>query len=383
MKNRMKNFTSIVLTAIALSVFSFHGLSQETFYGIETNKELKTTDTEDLHRPGSCWANAGTAFLEAEWLRLNNTEMDISTLAFIRNAYLLKAQAYLNSDGRVRVDEKGIAFDVVALTAEYGLVPSDAFYKSDEKPMDARSGEMDAILRGTLQMVIERENGVFSDRWRNTYEAALTRYIGYSRQQFTVNGNEHSAKSFLSESGIEPSDYILIASDSRAEMNKLVDFEVRNNWNNNKAFNVETEKLPGLLKEAVTAGYPVLFYGSLDADMIFEAEQVGLVPAGSIADLTTAAEGQEISYEPLPERAITPEDQQRKLESNLGKNLDYLLIFGISTDKEGNEYLMAKKLCEAGDQTLNLSASFVKLNMVYLMINKEGLPKAIKSQLKF
>jgi hypothetical protein len=161
----MKNFARIILTAIVLSAFTLAGLSQETFYGLQTTKELKTTDTKDLHRPGSCWANAGTAFLEAEWLRLNNTEMDIAELAFIRNAYLLKAEAYLTSDGSTRVDEKGTAFDVVALMAEYGLAPSDAFYKSEEKPMDARSGEMDAILRGTLQMVMEKENGVFSDRW--------------------------------------------------------------------------------------------------------------------------------------------------------------------------------------------------------------------------
>jgi bleomycin hydrolase len=165
-------------------------------------------------------------------------------------------------------------------------------------------------------------------------------------------------------------------------MNKQVDFQVRNNWNNNKAYNLQPEQLPALLKDAVAAGYPVLFYGSLDADMIFEAEQVGLVPAGSIADLTSATEGQEISYEPLPEREITTEVRQTKFGSNLGKGLDYVLVYGISKDKNGDEYLMAKKLCEAGNQTLNLSASFVKLNLVYIMINKQGLPGDIKSKLK-
>lgn len=378
----MKSFATIILTAIVLSFFSLSGIGQETFYGLETTKELKTTDTKDLQRPGSCWANAGTAFLEAEWLRLNNTELSIAELAFVRNAYLLKAEAYLSSKGNTRVDEKGIAFDVVALMAQYGLVPSEAFYKSEEKPMDARSGEMDAILRGTLQMVMQKENGVFSDRWKNTYEAALTRYIGFPRQQFTINGKEHSAKSFLNDSGIVPSDYILLTSDAGAETNKQVELEVRNNWNNIKAYNLQPEQLPALLKDAVAAGYPVLFYGNLDNEMIFEPEQVGLVPAGNIADLTTAEEGQEISYEPLPEREITAEDRQTKLESNIGKKLDYLLVYGISKDKNGSEYMMAKKLCEAGNQTINLSMTFVKLNLVYLMINKEGLPKAIKSKLK-
>ena len=58
-----------------------------------------------------------------------------------------------------------------------------------------------------------------------------------------------------------------------------------------------------------------------------------------------------------------------------------MLVTGISKDKKGTAYVVAKNVCETGDKTLNLSDSFVKLNTVYLIINKKALPDNIKASL--
>jgi hypothetical protein len=59
------------------------------------------------------------------------------------------------------------------------------------------------------------------------------------------------------------------------------------------------------------------------------------------------------------------------------------LISGISKDKNGTEYLIAKNVCEAGNQTLHLSSAFLKLNTGFIVVNKKGLPAGLNSKLGF
>lgn len=58
-----------------------------------------------------------------------------------------------------------------------------------------------------------------------------------------------------------------------------------------------------------------------------------------------------------------------------------MLVTGISKDKKGANYLTVKNVCESGDKALNLSENFVKLNTVYLLINKRALPDNLKGSL--
>lgn len=378
----MKSYSKMMLLAIALIAIGFSGNSQESFYDFERSKQLTTTDAKAPLRPGSCWANAGVSLLEAEMLGSGKTAVDLSELAFIRNAYLLKANAHLASKGEIRVDERGVAFDVVTLMAEYGLTPEDAFIRSDEQPMDARSGEMDAILRGTLQMVMRHEDGVFTDRWQSTYDAALTRHIGFSRQNFEVDNNSFNSKTFANASGLRPSDFIMLAADANQQKHQQIGLPARNNWNNYQAFNLDFSQLPEVLITAVNNGHAVIWYGSLPSEMIYEDERAAIVPLGKIADLTKTGDGVEANFEPLPEKEITSEDRQAAMDKNINAQLDYLLITGISKDKNGAEYLVGKKVCQSGNQTLHLSATFIRLNTMYLMLNKQGLSSNLRAQLK-
>ncbi len=372
----------MMLLTIAFMAMGFSAQSQESFYDFEISKQLTTNETKALLRPGSCWANAGAALLEAEMIRSGKTATDLSELAFIRNAYLLKANAHLASKGEIRVDERGVAFDVVTLMAEHGLTPADAFISSDERPMDARSGEMDAILRGTLQMVMQHEDGVFTDRWQSTYDAALTRHIGFSRQSFEVDNNSYSPKTFANASGLRPSDFIMLTADPNSQINRQIELPARNNWNSYQAYNLGFSQLPEVLKTAVNAGHTIVWYGSLPIGMIYEDEQAAIVPLGRITDLTKKDDDAEASFEPLPEKEVTADDRQAAMDKNINTQLDYLLITGISKDKNGTEYLIGKKVCQSGDQTLHLSAAFIQLNTMYLMLNKQGLSSNLRAQLK-
>jgi len=376
----MRKFSKIALLTLAFGCFSIF-VQGQSYYDLKPAKQVKTSPTKDLQRYGSCWSNAGTALLEAEWMRAGKPEIDLSEMDFIRNAYLLKAEAYLKSNGDVRVDEKLLAYDVFTLMTTYGMVPEEMFMKSSEATQDYRSGEMDAILRGTLQMVMQQEGGNFTERWKGTYDAALSRYLGEPRYRFNFNNTEYDPKSFAQASGIVASDYVLLTSDTRSALDKKMELPARSNWNKTQAYNVAAENLQKTLQSAVNSGFTVVWYGNLDADMIYANELVAIVPAGKIADLTKTAEGVEPTWEPLPEKVVASADRQTKFEASVGSELDYLIIFGISKDKNGTEYIMAKKVCEAGNQVLHLSPAFIKLNTGFLMLNKNGLPADMKSKL--
>lgn len=364
-------------------VLSFASMAQaqEKFYDLSIIKQIKTSPTKDLQRPASCWSNAGIALLEAEWIKSGKPEIDLSEMHFIRAAYQLKADAYFNSKGAVRLDEKLIAPDVLTLLDKYGMVPEEMFMISEQKPTDARSGEMDAILRGTLQMVMEKQEGNFTERWQNTYNAALSRYLGEPRYKFSYNNTEYDARTFAESSGIKTSDFVILTSDSRSKPNEKIEVPAKNNWNKSLAFNVLSDQIQNAMRGSINAGHTIVWYGNLPIEMIYAEENVALVPMEKLENVTNPAEGEEKSFAPFPEKEISDAERQMAYETMTKKDLDYLLIVGLSQDKLENQYFTALKVCETGNKILHLTPSFVKLNTGFILMNKNGLPKDLKTEL--
>ncbi len=348
--------------------------AQESIYGLKTTKKNATSPTKDLSRPGSCWSHAGAALLEAEMLKSGKKEANLAEMDFVRNAYLYKADVMLNRDSTVRVDEKGIPYDVITYTETYGMAPEEAFMSSSSQPEDATSGEMDAILRGTLKMVQLKEGGKFTDRWKNTYDAALTRYIGDVKLKFNYKGEDYTPKSFAEKSGLKMSDYVMITSDNKKPMNTSIDLDVKNNWNHDKFYNVSLTDLTGALENAINNGYTVLWMGTLDNELIYADEKVAIVPMGSMPEAGK-------TEEPVPESNVSPTVRQEQFDAAYAGELSYLLVYGMSKDKKGNNFFKAKYVCQGGDQEINLSIPYFKLNTIYLMLNKNALSSGMRSQL--
>lgn len=376
----MTKFPKLTLLIVALAGIALVTNGQEKYYDLKPVKQIKTTPTKDLQRVGSCWANAGTALLEAEWIKNGKPEIDLAEMTFITDAYRLKADAHLTSKGETRVDEKGIPQDVFTLMTNYGMAPEDMYMKSDYQPENASSGEMDAIIRATLHMVMTKEGGNFTENWKNTFDASLSRYLGETRISFPYNGKDYTPKSFAEASGLNAADYVTLTSDGKSSMDSKIVLTAKNNWSKTQAYNVSADNLLNSVKSAVNGGFTVIWYGTVPAEMIFAEEQVALVPAGKITDLTKVKDGEENNFIPLPEKEVSVSDRQASFDAAAKAEQSYLLVYGISKDKNGAEYLMAKKVCEAGDKILNLSPSFVKLNTVFAVLNKKGLPANLKSK---
>jgi bleomycin hydrolase len=265
----------------------------------------------------------------------------------------------------------------------------NAYFKLNNLPMaifyyeKASSGEMDAIIRATLHMVMEKEGGNFTENWKNTFNASLYRYLGETRINFNYEGKDYTPKSFAAQSGLKASDFVTLTSDDKSAMDTKITLTAKNNWNKSQAYNVNPDILVSVIQSAVNNGYCTIWYGSLPDEMIYNAEKVAIVPDGKIADLTQGDETDENSFNPLPEKTITNTERQAVLETSAKTEQNYLLISGISKDNNGTEYLIAKNVCEAGNQTLHLSSAFLKLNTGFIVVNKKGLPAGLNSKLGF
>lgn len=374
------NNSTVTFLTVFLMLVSIVAPAQETFYGITSIEKIPTTPTKDLKRQGSCWSNAGAALLEAEILRISKKETDLSEMGFIHNSYVQKADFYLKSKGKIRIKEEGIASDVIKSFGEFGMVPETGFMKSEKDPFAADAGQMDAILEGTLRMVVDKENGNFSERWKNIFDGALLGYIGQPMINFKYNEVDFTPISFTLKSGLDADDYVLISSDNTKEMYKSFVIPMKGNWSDEKAFNVAPDELAKIMKSSVEKGFPVVWCGDIVTKMVFADENIALVPAAKMPGVK-ADENEVLVKEPVTEKIISPAERQEKYNAALKTDLGYMLVFGLNKDKKNNEYLLAKKVCESGNSELNLSEAYIKLNTVYLLLNKNSLPADVKTKL--
>lgn len=381
----MKRLKHLHLALLVTLIFaSATIIGQERYYQLTRVKEVKTTKTKDQKRVGACWSNAGTAFLEAEWIRTGKQPVDISSMDFTHNVYLKKADVHLNSDDKLRVDPMGMAYDVIMLVDEYGMVPESAYmYPTEDMTSREKQGEMDAILRGTLNMIKQKGEG-FSERWQNVYNTSLLRYMGESMIEFSFNEATYTPETFATASGLSMEDYMLLTSDPQFSMYGKVKPGLKQNWAGHEFYNVPFENFTDALKTNIEQGYTVVWYGVIDGSQVFDDEKVAIVPVGDLPgedEVGKEEETVEPEYKPLAEKSISSEMRAKVYETGLAKELDYLLIYGMKTDQEGNAYYTAKYVCSAGDKMLNLSRAFIELNTVFLMMNKNGLSADMKTKL--
>ncbi len=358
-------------------------MAQENFYKLQSAAKVKTNNTREQARVGTCWSYAGAAFLEAEWLKTGKPAVDISAMDAVHNAYLEKASVFFESNDKFRVDPSGIAFDFISLSKKYGMAPENAYMYPKSEMMNNREkeGEMDAVLRGTVNMVKQRGEE-FTERWQDIYNSSLFRYLGETKINFDYNEKEYTPITFAEYSGLSMDDYVLISSDSKSTMNKEIDIDFKENWGKHQFYNVSLDNMTNIITNGVKEGYTVLWYGIVDGANIFKAEDMAIVPAGDMPGTKTDEEAlEETEFKPVAEKMITTEMRSSKISKNISSEQDYLLIYGINNDQEENTYFEAKYVCSAGNKVLNLSIPFTKLNTIYLMINKNGLPKTVKSSL--
>ena len=82
-------------------------------YKFTVIKELPVTPVKNQAKAGTCWDYAGTAFLEAELLRMGKGEYDLSEMFNAYNDYCDRAMASIRTHGDISFSQGGCFGDLL------------------------------------------------------------------------------------------------------------------------------------------------------------------------------------------------------------------------------------------------------------------------------
>ncbi|MCX6257652.1 MAG: aminopeptidase [Bacteroidia bacterium] len=398
----MKRFGILLVAFIFL--YSVNLFSQENTekknegYKFETIKQLKVTPVKDQSRSGTCWSFSTVSFLESELIRTGKGEFDLSEMFFVRKAYSGKAENYVRMHGSNSFGGGGEAHDVINIMRKYGLVPNEVYSGKVIGEPNHIHGEMDAVLKGLIDEVVKNGNGKLSPVWRTAFDKTADAYLGEVPQKFTYKGKEYSPQSFAQELGLNPDDYVEIGSFTHHPFYTKFILEVPDNWAWGEIYNVPIDELIEILDNSIDQGYSVAWASDVSEKGFSYKNGVAIVPEEDTtkmsdqekakwAQLTDKEKEKQLnSFEkPGKEKAITQDMRQQGFDNYSTTDDHGMHIFGTAKDQNGTKYYMVKNSWgnKGNDYKgyFYTSVPFVRYKTMYIMVNKNAIPKNIRKKL--
>jgi len=175
-------------------------------------KQLPITSIKDQANSGTCWSYSTIGFLESEILRKGGPEVDLSDMFVVNHTYRDKAEKYVRLHGKGNLAQGGSFYDVLYVFDHYGAVPEEFMTGLNYGTKKNAHSELEAVLKGMLDAVVENHNGRLSTAWKSAYDKVVDTYLGELPKEFTYNGKRYTPKSFAESLGIKASDYVSLTS---------------------------------------------------------------------------------------------------------------------------------------------------------------------------
>jgi bleomycin hydrolase len=397
--------TALFFTAVCL-VLSLSVIAQEeekekkadSGYVFTELVKLPATSVKNQYRSGTCWSYSAISFLESELFRNGMDTFDLSEMYCVRECYSDKAPIYVRFQGKHNFGGGGAAHDVTYVLKKYGMVPEEVYSGlviGEDKPVH---GEMDGLLSAYVDAVIKNPNKKLSPVWQKGYNGILDAYLGEVPEKFTYKGTEYTPQSFAAMMGLNPDDYIEIASYTHHPFYSKFILEVPDNWLMDEVYNVPLEEMMLILDNSLDNGYTVVWGSDVSEKGFSWKNGVAIVPDKTAPELAgleqsrwekmTDKEKEELLYKfkgPVPEKKITPEMRQEEFDNYQTTDDHGMHIIGKAKDQEGNIYYIVKNSWGTADHKYNgyfyASKPFVELKTMDIMVHKEAIPKDLRKKL--
>ena len=210
--------------------------SDKLAYNIQVEKSLTVNPIQSQGSTGTCWCFATASFIEAEMIKANRGTHHFSEMFIVKNIYRTKAQNYLLRQGKAQFSQGALAHDFLNAIEEYGLVPEEAFDGLAEGEKRHDHGEMEGVLAGMLNSLVERST--LSDKWEPALDGVLDAYLGTSPEQFEYQGRTYSPKELANELGYNREDYVSLTSYTHHPFGKPFVLEIPDNFSNGSFLNL-------------------------------------------------------------------------------------------------------------------------------------------------
>jgi bleomycin hydrolase len=337
--------------------------------------DLKATPVKNQASTGTCWSFATTSFIESELIRLGKGEFDLSEMFIVRHNYINRLKDNYLRRGSGNTGEGGNSHDWMRVFRENGIVPDDVYTGLNyDSPLHNHS-ELQAFLNAVADVAIKQKKE--SDQYNKIVNAVLDAYLGELPESFSYKGITYTPHSFASSLGINPDDYIEITSFTHFQFYSQGVLEIPDNWAMASFYNVPLDDLIGIIDYSLTNGYTVNWDGDTSEKGFLFNSGYAVIPAN---------DSNQQRDNPVGAEAEIDQETRQKGYMNFTTTDDHgMHITGIVKDQNGNKFYKTKNSWGTGRNSfggyLNMSESYVRAKTLFIMVNKNGIPPAIRTKM--
>jgi len=369
-------------------------------YVFEDEIKLPATSVKDQYRTGTCWSFSALSFFESEMIRLGKPEVDLSEMFIVRTTYSEKAKRYVRMHGENTFSAGGAFHDAKNMILQYGIVPESVYDGLKYGETKHVHGELDNILKQQVDAVVENKNKKLSTVWNQPVEATLDTYLGEIPKEFEYQGKKYTPQSFATDFvGLNMDDYVEISSYTHHPFYSKFIIEVPDNWSWDEVYNVPVDEMEQIIDNSLKNGYTVAWAADVsEKGFVTSNKGVAVLPAAISEEMSDA----EIAkWEALPERekdkelyklekpvaeiAVTQEMRQSAFDNYETTDDHGMHIVGTAKNQDGKVFYKVKNSWgdyNEYDGYFYVSKPYVRLKTMSLMVNKNAIPKEIRTKLK-
>jgi aminopeptidase C len=368
-------------------------------YKFTTVVSLDATPVKNQSRTGTCWCFATTSFIESELLRMGKGEYDLSEMFIVHHNYIDRLKDNYLRRGKGNLGPGSLSHDWLVVFAEHGMVPEEVYSGINYDSETHNHSELQAFINAVAPVAVERRNE--SEEYHEIVDAVLDTYLGEIPDHFIYKGQTYTPESFAESLGINPDNYVEITSFNHFPFYKKGQVEVPDNWRHVEMFNVPIDELVEIMDYALENGYTVDWDGDVSERGFSHADGVAINPdvtkiedlsgtdRARFEDMTRGNRNEQgFSFDkPLPEIDVTQEIRQEGYEHFLTTDDHLMHVTGIVKDQNGTKYYITKNSWGTERNKfggyLNMSESYVKAKVIFIMVHKDAVPDDIRAKLGF
>ncbi|AMP97772.1 Aminopeptidase [Pedobacter cryoconitis] len=343
---------------------------------------LENTAVKNQGSSGTCWSYSTNSFLESEMIRMGKQPVALSEMFSARNVYVEKGKNYVRMHGAVSLGDGGALHDVINMYRKYGAVPQVNYTGLNYGTKINKLGEMGSITTGILEAVVK--NKTLTPNWQKAYTAAIDSYLGQVPEKFDYKGKSYTPQTFAKQVvGINPDDYVELSSFNDYPFYSKFTLLVQDNWSFDQVYNVKVNEITDIIDNALKNGYSVAWATDVSEKSFSYKNGVAYIPAKPYEEMNEQEKAGMFS-EPKPEMEITQENRQLAFDNYETTDDHGMHIVGLAKDQNGREYYIVKNSWGVTNDYkgyLYVTKNYVKYKTTAFLLNKGGIPAAIRKNL--
>ncbi len=376
-----------IILALVPAFVMAQGKEKKDVYEFEMIKELKTTPVKNQGKTGTCWSFATTSFVETELIRMGKGEHILSPMFNVRYVYPQKAVKFVRYSGSSNFGPGGQAHDAINVIKEFGMIPEEIYSGKNIGEEEHNHGEMDAVLKATIDAVSKNKGGKITPRWKEVIEAELDIYLGAIPKEFLYQGKKYTPKSFAESLGFNPNDYVELTSYTHHPFYKKVNLEMPDNWSNDLYYNIPVDELMRVMENAIMNGFSVDWDGDVSEKYFNRKKSVSIYPLVEEVPAEDAKKDEEKDKVELPEKEkfVTQEIRQQAFDNQTTTDDHLMHLTALAKDQTGNKYYYTKNSWGTKDRKYAgywyMSEQYIRAKTTAIMVHKDAIPEDIKAKL--